>query len=106
MHYKTIVLELLQEQYPSLHARLRRERTLLMALDKYASELKAAHLTWMDELHRARPGSSASQVSSEALELAIEHLRGTLPSESPPEEMDGPSLDGTMAFITRHTSPA
>ncbi len=43
MHYKTIVLELLQEQYPALHEKLRKERTLLAALDDYAAALKCRH---------------------------------------------------------------
>jgi len=34
MRYKTIVLELLQEQYPKLHEKLRQERTLLQAMDQ------------------------------------------------------------------------
>ncbi len=40
MHYKTIVLNLLQEQYPMLHARLCRERRLPQALQAYALALK------------------------------------------------------------------
>ena len=53
--YKTIILELLQEQYPSLHDQLRRERTLLEKLNRYAVELRTAHLAWTDELRRASP---------------------------------------------------
>ncbi len=106
MHYKTIVLELLQEQYPKLHEQLRQERTLLMTLDEYANELKSAHLAWMDEIRRASPESDESQVSSEALQLAIEHLQGGLPCESPMgETAEALSLDAAMAFITPHTPP-
>src|SRR5262249_54838474 len=32
MHYKTIVLEMLQDQYPTLHEQLRASRTLLLTL--------------------------------------------------------------------------
>ena len=106
MHYKTIVLELLQEQYPNLHEQLRQERTLRQALDEYAGELKTAHLAWMEEIRRASPENDPIQVSSEALELAIEHLQGSLPSESPPDETEEAlSLDGAMAFITRPIPP-
>ncbi len=106
MHYKTIVLELLQDQYPSLHEQLCRERRLPMALDDYASTLKTAHLAWMEEILRASPESDKTQVSSEALELAIEHLQGDLPSEPPANETEALSLDAAMAFITAHTPPA
>ncbi|MDE2506939.1 MAG: hypothetical protein KGM43_06995 [Planctomycetota bacterium] len=106
MHYKTIVLELLQEQYPILHELLRQERTLPISLDEYASQLKTAHLAWIDELRRASPETSPRQTSGEALELAIEHLRGLLPCESAADEPESLTLDGAMAFITRHTSPA
>ena len=55
MRYKTIVLELLQDQYPALHEQLRQERTLLSTLDHLAIALKDAHVAWMNELRRARP---------------------------------------------------
>jgi hypothetical protein len=108
MMYKTIVLELLQEQYPVLHEQLRRERRLLKDLNQYAIELRTAHLAWMEELRRASPESDPSQVSSEAMELALQHLQGSLPSESPPtvaaEETF--SLDAAMASLHRPTPPA
>ena len=106
--YKTIVLELLQEQYPSLHERLRRERALLATLDRYASELRTAHLAWTDELRRASPEADPTRISSEALELAIEHLQESLPCESPPNgDLDETfSLDAAMASLCRATPPA
>ncbi len=107
MHYKTIVLELLQEQYPILHELLRREQTLEISLDEYASELKTAHLAWIEALHRANPETGARQVASEAMELAIEHLQGCLPCELPPDETEKPRANGrTMAFILRRMRPA
>jgi hypothetical protein len=108
MMYKTIVLELLQEQYPALHQQLRRKRTLLKTMNQYAIELRTAHLAWMKELRRASPECDPSQIGSEALELALQHLQGSLPSESPPtgaaEEMF--SLDAAMATSHRPTPPA
>jgi hypothetical protein len=102
MRYKTIVLELLQEQYPKLHERLRQKRKLLKMLDQYAIELKNAHVAWMNELRRASPERDFSQIASEALELAIEHLQGDLPPESPPDGTDTPlSLDEAMEFVRR-----
>lgn len=59
MQYKTIVLELLQEQ-PELHNQLQASRTLLWALDQYALALKASHESWMEQIGRRRPGSDRS----------------------------------------------
>jgi hypothetical protein len=106
--YKTMILELLQDQYPALHERLRQERKLPATLDRLAIQLKDAHKAWMNELRRASPGRDFGPIASEALELAIEHLRGTLPCEPPPTA--GPdetcSLDAAMAYLRRHTPPA
>ena len=45
MQYKTIVLGLIEEQYPVLYEQLRKERLLLKALDLYAPTLKPATIT-------------------------------------------------------------
>ncbi len=105
--YKTIVLELLQDQYPALHEKLRRERTLLATLDRLAIQLKDAHVAWMNELRRASPNCDFGRMAGEALELAIEHLRGDLPPESPPDAAESPfSLDEAMASVRRATPSA
>src|SRR5262249_22965714 len=98
--YKTIALELLKGQYPALHERLRKERKLLKTVDGHAITLKTAHLSWMEELRQANPGSAEEAISSEALELAIEHLQGLLPSE-PQTDGDAEtfSLDAAMAYL-------
>jgi hypothetical protein len=104
MHYKTIVLELLQ-QYPELHRELASSKTLLPTLDRYAADLKALHENWTQTLSRQRP---QSQIASEALELALQELRDALPAASMPND-DSPeplSLDAAMAYIRRHTPPA
>lgn len=82
MQYKTIVLHLL-EQRPALYARLRRQRAVLEALDHYAAELRACHQRWTDRLSLSRPDSDESQISAEALELALADLQDSLPPESP-----------------------
>ena len=107
MHYKTIVLELLQ-QYPELHRELASSKTLLPTLERYAAELKARHDDWTQTLSRERPESAPSQIASEALELALQELRDALPADiraerrftgAPlPRRGDGP--------IRRHTPPA
>ena len=87
MQYKTIALELIQEQ-PELYERLRSSKRLLPAMDAYAIELKASHEAWKDQLGQAKPGSDPSQIAAEALELAIEELRDRLPSASPRDEAE------------------
>jgi hypothetical protein len=104
--YKTIALELIQEEYPALHERLRASRSLLQAVNGYARDLKTSHEAWKDRLAEAKPGSDPSQTASEALELAIEDLRKALHSGSPTDEEEGLSLDNAMSFIRRHTSSA
>jgi hypothetical protein len=104
MQYKTITLELIQER-PELYERLRSSNRLLPSMDAYAIELKAYHESWMQQLSAARPKGDPIQTAAEALEQAIEQLRERLPSESQADE-DGPSLDGAMAYLRRHTPTA
>ena len=54
----------------------------------------------MNELRRVSPKADLVQIASKALELAIEHLQGDLPSESPPDETEDTfSLDEAMEFV-------
>ena len=55
MLYKTIVLELPRER-PALHERLRASRTPLSTMNRYETELKAGHESWMEQLGLERPG--------------------------------------------------
>ncbi len=103
MQYKTIVLEMLQQR-TELHEQLRKERKLLTTMENYAKELKASHEAWKETLVQSRPGSDPNQISSEALELAIQELEDRLPSELPSVEDEPLSLDAAMAFI-RKASP-
>jgi hypothetical protein len=108
MHYKTITLALIQDQYPALHERLRASRTLLTELDLHAAALKRYHQTRTEELTLARPGSEEMQIASAALELAIEDLRDDLRLESPTDDSPAAalSLDAAMNYVRRHTPPA
>ena len=72
MLYKTIVLELIQEQYPQLHQRLKLSRTLLKELDRYATDLRTAHLKWLAQ------GTEPET----ARELALEELHDRLAQET------------------------
>ena len=106
MHYKTMVLELIR-QSSSLYEQLRASKTLLPTMEWYALQLKASHETWKSHLHESKPGSSLIQISSEALELALQEFQETLPPESLPrdKEEEPLSLDGAMEFLRRHTPP-
>jgi hypothetical protein len=103
MHYKTIILEML-EQRPKMREELRQSRKLLPTLEFYASELKDSHEEWKDRLLQANPDSDPSQIASEAMELALKDLEDRLPSESNQHESETLSLDQAMAHISRHTS--
>src|SRR5262249_17807681 len=103
--YKTITLELIQEQ-PELYERLRSGKLLLTAMDAYAIDLKASHDAWKARLGRAGPGSAPAQIASEALELAIEDLRRLLSASEPSGEADSLSLDAAMSFLRRTTPSA
>jgi hypothetical protein len=105
MQYKTIALELLQQR-PPLHEKLRQERMLLAAVNRYATELKARHEAWTEQLAKTRPGSDPSQLASEALELALKELEDSLPAASPADANGAPSLDAAMAYLRRHMPPA
>lgn len=98
--YKTIVLELLQDR-PTMHERLRASGTLLESMQQLAVAFRACHLNRMQELAAARPGSDPAQLSSEALELALQELQDSLPPESP-ESDETLSLDQAMTFLQRH----
>jgi hypothetical protein len=105
MQYKTIVLELLQ-QNSEIHHQLLSKRTLLPTLELYARELKTSHEAWKDRLFRAMPSSNQSQIASEALEIALWELENFLHSEFPPEDGEPLSVEGAMAFILDHSPPA
>jgi hypothetical protein len=103
MHYKTIILGLLQQR-PQMHQQLRQDRRLLPAMELYAKELKESHEAWKESLASANPGSDPSQISSEALEMALKELEDRLPSGSPADENEALSLDRAMAYVRSHTS--
>ena len=107
MHYKTIMLTLLQ-QSPALHHKLRTSKQLLPALDRTASDLKTRHDYWISLLSQERPESAPEQITSEAMEIAVQEMRDALPNGSPqilplPEPC---SLDAAMASLRPPTLPA
>jgi hypothetical protein len=102
MQYKTIVLQLLEQQ-PEIYHQLRKKRQMLPAMEHYAGELRTLHLAWKATLSQAAPDSDPSQIASEALERALKDLEDRLQSGSPQEGLEALSLDQAMAFIRRHT---
>jgi hypothetical protein len=103
MQYKTIVLELLKERTES-HEQLRLTRRLRPTMETCARELMASHETWKETLSQAKPGSDPAQISSEAMEMAIQELVDRLPSVSPQDDQEPLSLDQAMASVLSHTS--
>jgi hypothetical protein len=108
MRYKTIVLDLLNEQYPALIQRLQRERMMLKAMEAYARLLSANHEAWKNRLAEHNPRTDPTRIASEALELAMAELLAALPSESPTSGGLGTpvSLEEAIAFIRSHMPPA
>ena len=103
MQYKTIILELLQQR-PQIHEQLRRERKLLTTLEFYAKELKDNHEEAMEQLRQLKPGSEASQISSEAMEMALKEMEDRLPIVFPADDHETLSLDKAMAFVSSPSS--
>lgn len=77
MPYKTIALALIQEE-PALYQTLRQRREVLLAMEASALRLKHSHEEWMELIGRKRPDSDSRQISSEAMEFAIQDLRDHL----------------------------
>ena len=102
MQYKTMVLELLQQQ-PQIHQQLASRRVLLPTLELYARELKTSHEAWKERLGQALPGSNPSQITSEALEIALWELETSLQAEFPPDDSEPLTLEDAMAFLRDHT---
>ena len=104
MQYKTICLQMIQDR-PEMYDRLRSQRSLLSTLERLSGELRTSHQTWKGLLAQAKPGSSESQIASEALELALRQL-GLSSASLPPEEDEPFPLGDAMAFLRRLTQPA
>jgi len=103
MQYKTIILGLLQQR-TQMHETLRKERKLLTTMEKLARELRTRHQAWMENLSQANPGNDRSQISSEAMEMALKELEDRLPPVSAADEEAALALDRAMASVLSHTS--
>jgi hypothetical protein len=72
-------------------------------METYSKQLKASHEAWKVALALTRLDSDSSQISSEALELALRELEDRLPPASPPGEDSSLSLDQAMAYLSNPT---
>jgi hypothetical protein len=105
MQYKTITLELIQENLP-LYERLRNGKMLLTAMEAYAIDLKTSHDRWKAELAWSMPDAHSSQIAGAALELAVQELQTRLSCESPEHAAEPLTLDAAMNYVRGHSPPA
>ena len=105
MHYQTIALELLMAN-PDLHQQLKATRQLLPAVKEVAADLKRQHQAWVTVLTGNEPARNPRQLSSAAMELAVEELRHRLSSPASATVATADFLDQAMAYLRRHTPPA
>lgn len=103
MQYKTMILELLQQQ-PEIHDRLRKERKLQAAMERYATELKATHRAWATFLFQIRPHGNKTLLISEALEFALSEMEDRF-SASLRQENRHQFLDAAKLFIRKPHTP-
>lgn len=102
MHYKTIVLEVLEAR-PHLRAQLQKYRLMLPTLSYYARELQTSHQAWQARLATSSPPSDPVQLASEALEHALAELTSRLPSESTAAD-ETFCLDEAIALVRNPSS--
>ena len=78
MLYRTIALGLLESS--PMYDQLRREKKLLDTMNQLAEELEQSHRHHWAALAKARPDSDPSQISTEAMEMAVADLEAFLPT--------------------------
>jgi hypothetical protein len=104
MHYASIVVELLQDQYPSLLDCLHRGRTVSEATNQYASYLECHHESWIDRLSAKHADCDPNQIAKDALALAIEDLGEDISSSAltlNSSEGEALGLYAAMGYVRR-----
>lgn len=97
---KTIALERLTAN-PELRRLLKADPQLL---HRTSAELKASHLRWLEQLTARNPAIDPRFLNSQAVELAVEEVRGRLlPTDTHSTEWVEEHLDKAMAFLRTHT---
>lgn len=102
MHYKTIVLRLIQ-QHQQTYQQLCSSQRLMSTVGLYAEQLKATHQSWSGRLAIANPDFNPVQLQGESLELAIRDLENYLVAHFQANDNNRISLDSAMAFIRGRT---
>ncbi len=77
MHYKTIVLGLLEDR-PALYEHLRSSNALLSTMNTLAVTLRDLHLSMLETLQQHQPETSPEVIKAESLEVVIEEIRHLL----------------------------
>lgn len=105
MQYKTIVMELLEQQ-PPLHESLKQERKLLQTIESLARELKTTHEQIIGDLSEQQPpppSDRSSGISSQAMEMAVAELQDRLATLSGGENDETLTLDQIMEQVIQHS---
>lgn len=102
MQYQTIVLGILQDR-PLLQNELVANNSLSSTTEKLATQLRDNHLLILGQLQQAEPNQSPIQLSSEAMEIAVNQLLELLTDNQETDTSETLSLDGAMAFLKQHT---
>jgi hypothetical protein len=84
MRYKTIVLELLQ-QNPALHDELKASGSLLSTMERMAVALREDHLQLLETLRAQHPTDSEILLRGQAMELVVDQLRQSILQEDQEE---------------------
>lgn len=102
MLYKTMMLELLQQQ-PKLHERLRASRKLQTATEECAIALKRLHDAWKEQL-MGNPSIDPGQLVSAAMEYAQQEMEARLQSVSSRIEQEDLTIEAILAIVHNPTS--
>lgn len=103
MQYKTIMLELLQ-QNPSLHDRLQKTGQLFSTMETYTRQLKVRHELWKASLAEQNPALGAIEISAAALEIAVQEIEQALRTEYPGNAGEPHSVAAAIDFVRVHPS--
>lgn len=98
MPYKTIILELLQRS-PELREQLREQRMLLAVMETCATALKCRHEALKGIFTGENPVIDPSQITSAAMEIAVQEMENRLQSAFPRRGRPPPSLDDAVALL-------
>ncbi|MCA9050162.1 MAG: hypothetical protein KDA89_15610 [Planctomycetaceae bacterium] len=100
MLYKTVVMELMEEN-GGLREKLRGEGNLLASLELLAGNLRERHRGLVAEMQGSRADGGFSEISSAALEIAVQEMRDRMTAFSDSDETI--DLDQLLQEIVRRS---